>query len=169
MFRMVSRDGSASEEGRPSLGAARTSTSDAPAALRPKIEAFGKYRILGEMGHGGMADVYVAVDIGPAGIGKLQVIKRLRSGLAEDAELRAMLLDEARLAARLNHRNIVQTMEVGSVDDQYFIAMELLDGQPLNRIQRRCKSKGETFPLPLMLEVLSEVLAGLHYAHEAKD
>ena len=175
MLGMSGRDGAAGEEGRPSQGeglvapAPAGTSSDAPSALRPKIEVFGKYRLLGEMGHGGMADVFLAVDIGPAGIGKLQVIKRLRASLAEDAELRAMLLDEARLAARLNHRNIVQTMEVGQVDDQYFIAMELLEGQPLNRIQRRCKAKGAPFPLPLFLEVLSEVLAGLHYAHEAKD
>src|SRR5690349_2586595 len=111
---MVGREGAADEEGRPAQGGvppaapASIATESPGTALRPKIEVFGKYRILGEMGHGGMADVYLAVDIGPAGIGKLQVIKRLRSGLAEDAELRAMLLDEARLAARLNHRNIVQ-------------------------------------------------------------
>lgn len=163
----------ADDEGRPAQGdgggAPPASVADAPAPLRPKIEVFGKYRILGEMGHGGMADVFLAVDIGPAGIGKLQVIKRLRAGLAEDEELRAMLLDEARLAARLNHRNVVQTMEVGQVEDQYFIAMELLDGQPLNRILRRCKMKGAAFPLPFMLQILSEVLTGLHYAHEAKD
>ncbi len=164
----------AEDEGRPAQGDGggappASVAADAPAPLRPKIEVFGKYRILGEMGHGGMADVFLAVDIGPAGIGKLQVIKRLRAGLAEDTELRAMLLDEARLAARLNHRNVVQTMEVGQVEDQYFIAMELLDGQPLNRILRRCKTKGAAFPLPFMLQILSEVLAGLHYAHEAKD
>ena len=147
-----------------------SSVVDAPAlALRPRIETFGKYRLVAEMGHGGMADVFLAVTVGPAGFSKMQVIKRLRSSLAEDPELQAMLLDEARLAAQLNHRNIVQTLEVGAVDECYFIAMELLEGQPWSRISRRCKAKGAPLPLPLVVRVLSEVLAGLHYAHEAKD
>ncbi|MEZ4307747.1 MAG: serine/threonine-protein kinase [Polyangiaceae bacterium] len=160
--------GRADKDDRPAP-VASPSVADAPSAIRPKIEVFGKYRILGEMGHGGMADVYLVVDVGPAGVGKLQVIKRLRPALAEDTELRLMLLDEARLAMRLNHRNVVQTVEVGAVEDRHFIAMELLDGQPLNRILRRCKSQGASLPLPMLLRTLSEVLAGLHYAHEARD
>jgi serine/threonine protein kinase len=146
-----------------------TSAEAAPMVLRPTIEVFGKYRLLAEVGHGGMADVFLAISVGPAGFSKLQVIKRLRSSLAEEPELQAMLLDEARLAAQLNHRNIVQTIEVGAVDDKYFIAMELLDGQPFSRIIRRSNAKRTPFPQPLALKMLSEVLAGLHYAHEAKD
>src|SRR5678816_3006416 len=97
---------------------------------------FGKYRLLAELGRGGMADVYLAIAQGPAGLGfhKLVVIKRLREDLAEDPEFVSMLVDEARIAARLNHPNVVQTLEVGQVGGQYFIAMEFLEGQAFHRI-----------------------------------
>src|SRR5436309_2128621 len=109
---------------------------------------FGKYRLIAELGHGGMADVFLAAVAGPAGSGfsKLTVIKRLRPNLAEEAEFVAMLVDEARIAARLNHPNVVQTNEVGEVGNQYFIAMEFLDGQPLHRILYRAQSLKKAQP-----------------------
>jgi serine/threonine-protein kinase len=116
-----------------------------------------------------MAEVFLAVAQGPAGFNKLQVIKRLRPNLAEDPELRAMFLDEARLAARLNHRNVVQTNEVDVDDGQYFMAMEYLDGQPLHRVLGRRKQDGLDIPLPIVARVVSELLIGLHYAHELTD
>ena len=72
-----------------------------------------RYQPIAELGQGGMADVLLAMMQGAAGFTKLVVVKRLRSNLAEDAELLAMFCDEARLAARLNHPNVVQTYEVG--------------------------------------------------------
>jgi serine/threonine-protein kinase len=107
--------------------------------------------------------------VGPAGFNKLLVIKRLRQSLEGEPELRAMFLDEARLAARLNHRNVVQTNEVGVVDDQYFIAMEYLDGQPLNRVFTRARQDKQALPLGVALHILCDVLAGLHYAHDLAD
>src|SRR5688500_15856399 len=98
---------------------------------------FGKYRLIVELGRGGMAEVYLAFLQGPEGFNKLCVLKCLRGNLVEDDEFVTMLVDEARLAARLNHPNIVQTNEVGSVDGHYFIAMEFLDGQAFNRLLRR--------------------------------
>src|ERR1700722_18271444 len=92
--------------------------------------ALGKYRLIAEIGRGGMADVYLAVVQGRAGFNKLTVIKKTRPGLAPDPELLAMFLVEARLAARLNLPNVVQTHEVGQDGERYFIAMEYLDGQP---------------------------------------
>jgi len=129
--------------------------------------SFGKYRLVASVGHGGMADVYLAVAGGPAGVTKLQVLKRLRKNLTEEPEFLSMFLDEARLAARLNHPNVVQTNEVGQVDQGYFIAMEYLDGQPLNRILHASK----THPAPpgFYLQVIAEALSGLHYAHELTD
>jgi serine/threonine protein kinase len=104
---------------------------------------FGKYRLIAELGHGGMADVFLAVIAGPIGSGftKLTVVKRLRQNLAEEPEFVEMLVDEARISARLNHPNVVQTNEVGSVGNQYFIAMEYLDGQPLHRLQHRAMQR----------------------------
>src|SRR4051794_19884526 len=97
----------------------------------------GKYRLIAELGHGGMAEVYLAVVRGVAGFNKLMVIKQIRPQLATDPEFLGMFLDEAKLAARLAHANVVQTNEVGQEGNRYFIAMEYLDGQPLNRILHR--------------------------------
>jgi serine/threonine-protein kinase len=138
-------------------------------SVRGERRTLGKYRFVASLGHGGMAEVFLAVAIGPAGFNKLQVIKRLRPVLAEDADLRAMFLDEARLAARLNHRNVVQTNEVDLVDGQYFMAMEYLDGQPLSRVLQRLKEVGKIMPVPVILRVLEEVLHGLQYAHDLAD
>ena len=128
----------------------------------------GKHRLLAELGHGGMAEVFLAVICGPAGFNKLVVIKQIRPQLAEDPEFLGMFLDEARLAARLNHRNVVQTNEVGQQNGRYFIAMEYLEGQPLNRVLHRFQKAGG-LPLAHHLRVVSEVLAGLHHAHELTD
>jgi serine/threonine-protein kinase len=141
----------------------------APSRLEAGVAAGGKYRFIAALGHGGMADVYLAVAVGPAGFNKLLVIKRLRQSLEDQPELRAMFLDEARLAARLNHRNVVQTNEVGLVDDQYFIAMEYLDGQPLNRVLARARQDKRAVPLGIALHILCDVLAGLQYAHDLAD
>lgn len=137
-----------------------------PAGL--EVSTIGKYQLIANLGHGGMADVYLAVVHGPVGWSKLTVIKRLRPSLADEPEFLAMFLDEARLAARLNHPNVVQTNEVAEVDGVYFIAMEYLDGQPLNRILHRA-NKMEPPPRELLLRVVADALAGLHHAHELRD
>ena len=94
--------------------------------------SFGKYQLIAELGHGGMADVFLAVQAGPVGSNfrKLSVIKRLRQNLVEEPEFVEMLIEEARIAARLNHPNVVQTNEVGQVGAQYFIAKLQLSAAP---------------------------------------
>ena len=135
--------------------------------------SFGKYRLIAELGHGGMADVFLAVQAGPLGSGfsKLTVVKRLRANLAEQPEFISMLVDEARIAARLNHPNVVQTNEIDEVDERYFIAMEYLDGQPFHRIQHRAAKADAPAQLTKEMQylVLMDVLAGLHHAHELTD
>src|ERR1043165_6856320 len=84
----------------------------------------GRYRLIAALGQGGSGQVYLGISRGPAGFNKLLVVKALRPELAEDPEFLTMFLDEARLAARLNHPNVVQTYEVGVDDGQHFIAME---------------------------------------------
>lgn len=128
----------------------------------------GKYRLLATLGHGGMADVYLACARGPAGFNKLLVIKELRPGLAQDPDYLQMFLDEARLAAQLSHPNIVQTYETLASDGRYFIAMEYLEGQPLNRVLAEQGQRG-ALPRAAGLRILSEALRGLHYAHELRD
>src|SRR5690242_1372962 len=104
--------------------------------------AFGKYQLFATLGRGGMADVFLAVARGPMGFNKLAVLKRLRGPLAEEQTFLNMFLDEARLAARLNHPNVVHTYEVGEHQGQYFIAMEYLEGQSLNKVIKHLHEKG---------------------------
>src|SRR5580700_9413380 len=127
-----------------------------------------KYRLIAELGHGGIAEVFLAVVRGPAGFNKLVVIKQIRPQLAEDPEFLGMFLDEARLAARLSHPNVVQTNEVGEENHRYFIAMEYLEGQPLNRVIHRLQKAGG-LSLAMNLRVIADALAGLHHAHELTD
>ncbi len=134
-----------------------------------EVQASKKYRLIAEIGRGGMADVYLAVVQGPAGFNKLVVLKKARPELAREHEFPAMFLDEARLAARLNHPNVVQTLEVGQDGERYFIAMEYLDGQPLHRIRSRVGGGLGGFTLAMQVRILIDALNGLHHAHELGD
>jgi len=127
----------------------------------------GKYRVLVELGQGGTAIVYLAVARGPSGFNKLVVLKALKKNLSNDPEFRNMFLNEARLAARLNHPNIVQTNEVAEDEGVPVIVMEYLEGQPLSNLLIR----GRNGPLSLAahLRIITDSLAGLHYAHELND
>ncbi|HEX3765167.1 MAG TPA: ABC transporter substrate-binding protein [Kofleriaceae bacterium] len=132
-------------------------------------EWLGKYRFLAEIGFGGMSEIYLTVTQGGlAGFQKLVALKLLRRDLAEDDEFRRMFLDEARLAARLSHPNVVQTYDVGEDRGRYYIAMEYLEGQTFERI-RRARNSARLFPLELQVRMLSQVLCGLHYAHASPD
>jgi hypothetical protein len=140
--------------------------SSPPAAARIFL---GKYELCASLGQGGMADVFLAVASFGHGVKKLAVIKRPRMDISEDERLKMMFLDEARLAARLNHPNVVQTYEAGEHERVPFLAMEFLEGQPLNRILKELVQKRLDVPLPMMMRIASDALAGLHYAHELRD
>ena len=129
----------------------------------------GRFKFIGEIGRGGMANVYLTATRGAlGGFQKLVVIKLLRADLAEEQEFRQMFLAEARLAARLNHPHVVQTYDVGEDDGRYYLAMEYVDGQTLETA-RRSPDASRLFPPRVQLQVLVHVLSGLHYAHELKD
>jgi serine/threonine protein kinase len=135
------------------------------------FNVFGRYRLIADVGRGGMSDVYLAVTEGTeaaARFQKLLVIKMLKPELSEDSEFVAMFLNEARLAARLNHPNVVQTIEVGEAGGRYFLAMEYLEGQPLHRVLRNNDARSR-LGLDMRLHMLIQALAGLHYAHERRD
>jgi serine/threonine-protein kinase len=116
-----------------------------------------------------MADVYLAVARGPVGFNKLVVVKRLRAQLADEAAFRQMFLDEARLAARLNHPNIVQTFEVGEESGVHYIAMEYLEGQPVNKLLRESLKQNRPIPQTLAARLVADSLSGLSYAHTLRD
>jgi eukaryotic-like serine/threonine-protein kinase len=132
-----------------------------------KVERVGKYRIIALLGQGGMASVYLSVVPGPMGVNKLLVVKLLRQELSQDEDFVAMFVNEARLAARLNHANVVQTYEVGVEGGHHFLAMDYLDGQPLHAVLRKAGRDG--VPLDVQVRILAEMLAGLHYAHTLQD
>src|SRR4051812_25428172 len=113
-------------------------------------QQLGKYRLVATLGQGGMGTVYLALVRGPGEFRKLLVVKELRRELTEREGFVAMFMDEARLAARLDHPNVVQTLEVGEEAGRHFLAMEYLDGQPLSTlIHRLRKSTG----LPLAVHI----------------
>jgi len=123
------------------------------------------YKTLRRLGTGGMAEVFLARQEGVAGFRRLAVVKRLLPQFSSMSSVAEMLLDEARIAAQLTHPNIVQIYELGQEEDQYFIAMEYVDGcdlATLARIERRRKSR---VPMRLVLRVVSEAAQGLDYAH----
>jgi serine/threonine-protein kinase len=129
----------------------------------------GRYRLLAELGQGGMATVYLAVALGTSGFRKLAVVKLLRPEIAVDQEFVQMFLDEARLCARLSHPNIVQTYDVGVDEVGHLMAMEYLDGVSLHAATAKLGKSGGPLTFPMQARILLEVLEGLRYAHELKD
>ncbi len=130
---------------------------------------FGKYTLIAKIGHGGMAEVFLAALDGPAGFTKLTVLKRLHPHLEDEPQLIGMFLDEARLAARLNHPHVVQTYEVGDVDGRHFLAMEYLEGQSFARLLKYATRQGETIPMAVAVRIFIDALDGLDYAHTLTD
>src|SRR5690349_23523617 len=113
-----------------------------------------------------MAQIFLARQQGVEGFEKLIVVKRILPHLAENADFVAMFLDEARIAARLNHPNIVQIFNLGAQDDSYFIAMEYIHGEDLRRVWKRSEQVGAVMPIQLVCRVIMVACAGLDYAHK---
>jgi len=105
-------------------------------------ENYGKYQLLKRLAMGGMAQIYLARQRGPEGFEKLLVIKRILPHLAENGDFVRMFLDEARIAARLDHPNIVDIYDLGAQDDTFFIAMEYIHGEDLRRVWKRAECSG---------------------------
>ncbi|WP_279637819.1 serine/threonine protein kinase [Corallococcus aberystwythensis] len=133
------------------------------------METFGRYELLRKLATGGMGAVYLARQKGPVGFQKLLVVKRLLPHLSEDDEFLQMFLDEARIAALLNHPNIAQIYEMGDVDGQYYIAMEYVHGEPLGSLVPRASVHPGGFPLGLRCRIIAEAAAGLDAAHNARS
>ncbi len=131
-------------------------------------DSLGRYRLVVTLATGGMGTVHLAVAGDSPAVPSLFVIKELRPELARTPKFVSMFLEEARLAARLNHPNVVQTIEAGCQGDRYFLAMEFLDGQPLSAFLTRARKVGD-IGLPVRVQIVCEALAGLHYAHELCD
>lgn len=137
-------------------------------ALVP-IETTSRYRPVATIGRGGMAEAVLTLLDAGRGVAKVVVLKRIWPDLGTDPDFVAMFQDEAQLAIRLNHPNVVQTLEVVQDAQQLAIAMEYLHGQPLSAVLNHHLSGPYHLSLALRLRIFVDVLAGLHYAHELTD
>ena len=116
-----------------------------------------------------MAEIFLAKLVGEAGFEKKVVIKKILPQWASDADFIAMLVDEAKIAVQLNHPNIVAVHELAREDDQYYIAMEYVNGVDLRRLMQKTHASKERVPVEVALFIATEVLEGLSYAHAKKD
>ena len=132
-------------------------------------ERFGKYRLLYRIAVGGMAEIFVAQQEGMQGFSRKIVIKRIRPNLSSKETFVNMFLNEAKLAAQLNHSNIGQIYDLGRIGNSFFIAMEYVRGRDMRAVVRKAERRSIPFPLEYCLLVASEVLEGLYYAHRKKD
>ena len=141
-----------------------------PAKAVPLRHRIGRYELIAELGHGGMADVFLAVlaNSDEGRFQKLLVVKLIRTELSAEPEFIEMFMDEARVAGRLNHPNVIQTLEAGSDAGRHFLAMEYVDGQPVNRVARALL-RHPGFDLSARLTIVLRTLLGLEYAHELTD
>jgi serine/threonine-protein kinase len=130
--------------------------------------SLGRYALYGEIAAGGMATVHLARLLGPVGFARTVAIKRLHPHLAKDPEFVAMFLEEARLAARVRHPNVVATLDVVSDDGELFLVMEYVAGESLSRLVRKARERGELVPPRYVIGIMSGALEGLHSAHDAK-
>ena len=132
-------------------------------------ESLGRFELLGQIATGGMAEIHMARQRGMEGFEKLVVIKRLLPELAERTEIVNLFLNEARIAARLNHPNVIQIYDLGKERHSYYIAMEYIQGENLRIVLKSCAERERLLPLQHALEIARQVCEGLHYAHTKKD
>src|SRR5437763_10303442 len=130
---------------------------------------FGRYLLFDRIGAGGMAEIYLARGTTHVGLTRLAVVKLVLPKLANDARFAAMLVSEAKLAARLSHANVVQTFDLGREEGRLYIAMEYVEGFDLNQLLRRCSKARVPLPAEYALFIAGETLRALDYAHRARD
>lgn len=129
----------------------------------------GKYQVLHPLGKGGMGEVFLARQVGPEHFEKLVVLKRIRRDRLRDRQSRDLFLKEARIAARLSHRNIVQIFDLERVDDEYFISMEYVNGIDLAGALQLSRQLRISWPIDVCCRVVAELCSALHAAHTYLD
>jgi TonB family protein len=130
---------------------------------------FGQYTLLERIALGGMAEVWKARMKGVEGFQKTVAIKKILPHLTDSSDFVTMFIDEAKLAAQLNHTNIIHIYDLGKIDDDYYIAMEYVDGKDLRSILNAARDGGRTVPLGLGLLIGSRLASALDHAHRKKD
>ncbi|HYV41337.1 MAG TPA: protein kinase, partial [Thermoanaerobaculia bacterium] len=141
----------------------------APAGEVPGPDRFGQYEILERISSGGMAELFRARRSGVEGFQKIVAIKKILPHIAGDEEFITMFADEAKLAAQLNHPNIVHIFDLGKIEaGGYFIAMEHVEGRDLRSILHMARETGLRLPVPLAVAIAAKVAAALDYAHRRR-
>ncbi|TAM50780.1 MAG: TonB family protein, partial [Acidobacteria bacterium] len=159
----------AAAEPQPRGSAPGTPAPTAAVAPLPGGTPFGQYELIEPIATGGMAEVYRARMRGVEGFQKIVAIKRILPHLTDNDEFVTMFVDEAKLAAQLQHPNIIHIYDLGKIERSYYIAMEYIDGKDLRSILRTLDEKKSRLPLGLTLFIASRLAAALDYAHRKKD
>jgi serine/threonine protein kinase len=133
------------------------------------VRVLGRYALYGEIAAGGMATVHFGRLLGQVGFSRTVAIKRLHPQFAKDPEFVSMFLDEARIAARVRHPNVVATIDVVATEGELFLVMDYVQGESLARLVRLSRQLKERIPPRIVVAVISGLLHGLHAAHEAKN
>jgi TonB family protein len=159
-----------SEEESAEAGAdAETTVPQQPEEVEEEEEGrFGQYILLEKIATGGMAEVWKARMRGLEGFEKIVAIKKILPHLSDNDEFIEMFVDEAKLAAQLNHNNIIHIYDLGKIDQSWFIAMEYIDGHDIKSLLARGREAGRPLPAPLALFIASRVASALDYAHRKK-
>jgi eukaryotic-like serine/threonine-protein kinase len=135
----------------------------------PQARVVGRYAVYGEIAAGGMATVHYGRLVGDVGFSRTVAIKRLHPQFAKDPEFVSMFLDEARLAARIQHPNVVTTLDIVPWEDELFLVMEYVHGEALSKLIRAARRRRELMPPRVAASIVAGTLHGLHAAHEAKS
>ena len=139
------------------------------AAERGPLRVVGRYALYNEIAAGGMATVHIGRLLGPVGFARTVAVKRLHPQFAKDPEFVSMFLDEARLAARVQHPNVVATIDVVATDGELFLIMDYVRGESLSKLIRTARKQGTNVPPRIAASIMCGFLHGLHAAHEAKN
>src|SRR5678815_4425736 len=124
-----------------------------------------RYHVVSKIAHGGMAEIFLALQRGEQGFQKPVVLKRILPALAADPKFVRMFVDEAHIASTLNHSNLVQVLDLGKSGDQYFLVLEFVDGWSLEQVRRRALQAKLKLPTPVALYIVSALCRGLAYVH----
>jgi serine/threonine protein kinase len=133
------------------------------------VAVIGRYALHDEIASGGMATVHLGRLLGPVGFARTVAIKRLHQHYAKDPEFVSMFLDEARLAARIRHPNVVPTLDVVALSGELFLVMEYVHGVSLSKLMRAVAAQGGRIPVEVVASIMVGALHGLHAAHEARS
>jgi len=150
-------------------GEPKKASEPTPAEVEPGRILHGRYELIHRLGHGGMASVYLGRAIGTAGFERLVAVKVIHPHLANESEFVEMFLDEARIAAKIHHPNVCETLDLGEDEGLFFMVMEYVEGETLATLVRQLRKGQETLPVACALQIAADACRGLAAAHALQD